>query len=214
MAEVIRLAPGESLSPADARRVARAVDRGGIAAFPTDTVYGLGASALCPEAVERIYRIKGRSAGKALPLLAASMEQMSPWVEWTPQAEALAKRFWPGGLTLVLRASTRGRDLSGAKDGTLAVRVPAHPAARAVLEAAESPWAATSANISGDEALSDGSEVVRLFAPVVDFVIDAGRGDGRESSVVDASAGTVRVLREGCITAAEIVSASGETARA
>lgn len=206
MAEVARLGAGGVLPHDVLRRAAAAACRGEVVAFPTDTVYGLGCSALSPEGVGRIYRIKGRSPDKLLPLLAATTAEARRWVEWSPQAEALARRFWPGGLTLVLKANAAGRDLALSPGPTLAVRVPGHPVARALLEASGVPWASTSANRAGEPPLAGGEEVARAFGAQLAFVIDAGPAAGRESSVADASAETVRVLREGPVSAAEIFS--------
>ncbi|HAM35351.1 MAG TPA: threonylcarbamoyl-AMP synthase [Elusimicrobia bacterium] len=208
-AAIISLAPGGALGPDALARVTEAVRRGEVVAFPTDTVYGLGCSALSRQGLERIYRIKGRSPDKPLPLLIASCEDARHWAQWTPQAEALARRFWPGALTLVLRASSRAQTLPAPFFGqeeppTLALRVPAHAAVRALLAASGVPWAATSANRAGESPLPDGAAAALKFKDALAFVIDAGPCHGRESTVVDASASPVRVLREGRIPAGEI----------
>ncbi|MDD5630261.1 MAG: L-threonylcarbamoyladenylate synthase, partial [Elusimicrobia bacterium] len=205
MPELIKLQAGELPSRETLARAAEAVSRGGVVAFPTDTVYGLGTSAASRAGVERICRIKGRSPDKPLPLLAASAEALRPWVEWTPQAETLAARFWPGGLTMVLKASAEGRSLACCREGTLAVRVPDHPVALALLEGAPAPWAQTSANGSGEPPLADGAAVARRFGGELAMSIDCGPTPGRESTVADATAVPVRVLREGMIPASAIL---------
>ncbi|MCX5797180.1 MAG: L-threonylcarbamoyladenylate synthase [Elusimicrobia bacterium] len=204
MPELITLRAGELPSRETLARAAEAVSRGEVVAFPTDTVYGLGTSASSREGVARIYRMKGRGQDRPLPLLGASAEALRRWVEWTPQAEALAARFWPGGLTLVLKASPEGRSLACCRGETLAVRVPDHPVALALLEGSPLPWAQTSANGSGEPPLPDGAAVARRFGGELALAIDSGPAGGKESSVVEA-AGPVRVLREGAIPSREIL---------
>jgi len=213
MPELIKLRPGELPGREALHRAAEAARRGEVVAFPTDTVYGLGTSALSREGVARICRIKGRSPDKPLPLLAASAEAASRWVEWTAPAEALARRFWPGGLTLVLKASPAGRDLANVRGATVAVRVPDHPVALALLEASEAPWAQTSANTSGEPPLSDGTAVARRFGAELAFAIDSGPAVGQESSVVDATIEPVRVLRAGQIPASALLAAAAPARR-
>ena len=208
MAEVIRLKAGELPCREALGRVAQAAGCGEVVAFPTDTVYGLGTSAASREGVERIYRMKGRSPDKPLPLMAASAGALRRWVQWSPQAEALARRFWPGGLTLILKASSEGRSLASCQGETLAVRVPDHPVALALMAGADAPWAQTSANVSGEPPLADGVAVARRFGKDLAFVIDSGPVAGHESSVVDATVDPVRVLREGVIPAAAILAAA------
>ena len=205
MAELATLRPPEALPSETLRRAVEAVRRGEIIAFPTDTVYGLGTSAFSREGVERLYLLKGRKKNKPLPLLAVSTEEARRWVEWTPQAEALARKFWPGGLTLVLRSNTAGRTLACAQGDTLAVRVPANNLARQILQASQVPWASTSANRTGEPFLADGTAVARAFGPELALVVDSGPAPGRSSSVVDAMASPALVLREGVIPPAEIL---------
>lgn len=197
MSRTIRIEPAGVLPAADLRALAEGARRGLLLAFPTDTVYGLGTSALVPEASRRIYAVKGRDPGKPLPILVHSAEEARRWVRWTPTAQALSDRYWPGPLTLVLEAREEARPFSSA-DGTLAVRVPAHPTALALLEASGLPWASTSANRSGEPELADGAAVAAEFGEAVDFVVDAGPCAGRASTVVDARAAP-RVLREGAL---------------
>ncbi len=205
MAEVLSLNPQGALPDEALDRAVQAAGRGEIVAFPTDTVYGLGTSALSRAGVESLYRLKARDPKKPLPLLAASSAEARRWVEWTPQAEALVRRFWPGGLTLVLRANPAGRLLACSAGPTLAVRVPAQSMTRRLLERSGTPWASTSANLSGEPPLSDGAAIARAFAEKIAFSIDAGPVPGRQSTVVDAAASPVLILREGMIPAAEIL---------
>jgi tRNA threonylcarbamoyl adenosine modification protein (Sua5/YciO/YrdC/YwlC family) len=208
MPELVKLRPGELPGREALHRAAEAARRGEVVAFPTDTVYGLGTSALSREGVARLYRIKGRSPDKPLPLLVDSIEAAGRWVVWTPSAQALARRFWPGGLTLVLKASAAGRELANVQGETVAVRVPDHPVTLALLEASQAPWAQTSANESGQPPLADGSAVARRFAGALAMAIDSGAAVGRESSVVDATCEPPRMLREGLIPASAILAAA------
>lgn len=199
MTKVFRLKAGEALSPADLAEAAEAAQACRIVAFPTDTVYGLGSNGLIKAAVRRIYEVKSRDSMKPLPILVHSAEAARRWVEWTPAAEALAKRFWPGPLTLVLKPTREGRLLTFTEFTTLAIRVPAHPVLLALLEASGVPWASSSANRSGSPALTDGNEVEREFNGKVDILINNGLTMGKESTVVEAHGAAARVLREGAL---------------
>lgn len=207
MSVVIKLKPGEFLPPETLKAVASAAKACKIVAFPTDTVYGLGSTGLIKAAARRIYQIKERPTLKPLPVLVADASAAKRWVEWTPQAELLAGRFWPGALTLVLKPTQEGRLLTFAEYQTVAVRVPKHPALQQLIEASGVPWVSTSANRSGAPALNDGAEVVRQFESLVDFLIDAGQTPGAESTLVDATQTPVRVLREGSLKSAQIMEA-------
>jgi tRNA threonylcarbamoyl adenosine modification protein (Sua5/YciO/YrdC/YwlC family) len=202
--EVIRLKAGELPCGAAIARAGLAARQGQVVAFPTDTVYGLGTSASSREGVERLCRMKGRSPDKPLPLLAASADALRRWVQWPPRAEALARRFWPGGLTMVLKATAEGRSLACCRGETLAVRVPDHPVALALLRDADAPWAQTSANASGEPPLPDGAAVARRFGEELALVLDSGPAPSRHSTIVDATQAPVRVLREGAVPPSEI----------
>ncbi len=211
MSVLIKLAPGEELAPETLGRVAEAAKACKIVAFPTDTVYGLGSTALIKAALRKIYQIKGRSALKPLPILVPSAQEARRWVQWTPAAELLARRFWPGALTLVLKPTREGRLLTFPEYQTLAIRAPNHPLLLKLLEASGVPWASTSANLSGSPALAEGSEVAKRFAGLADFILDAGPAPGRESTIVEATNVPVRFLREGAVPREEILEALKQT---
>lgn len=213
MSEIIRLAPGKNLEGETLRKVASAAKACKIIGFPTDTVYGIGSTALIKAAARRIYQIKARSSTKPLPILVPSVVEAKRWVVWTQAAELLAKRFWPGSLTLVLKVSDEGRLLTFAEYGTLAIRVPAHPVALSLLETSGVPWVATSANISGKPALTEGGDLIEHFGDSLDYIISAGATPGVESTVVDASASIARILRQGQVPAEAIIEAAGPAAR-
>ncbi|MFA6002516.1 MAG: L-threonylcarbamoyladenylate synthase [Elusimicrobiota bacterium] len=211
--EMIRLPADGKLAPEVIQRAADAARDGRIVAFPTDTVYGLGSSALSRAGVDRLYRMKGRRPDKPLPLLVASAAEAKRWVQWTPQAEALSRRFWPGGLTLVLTANAAGRGLAAAMGPTLALRVPDLPILQDLLSASAVPWASTSANAADQPPLPDGQAVAAAFSGDVAFVLDGGPSAGPPSSVLDLSAPEPRVLREGRIPSAELLAAAARPSK-
>jgi len=181
---------------------------GGLVAFPTDTVYGVACVASRPDRIEALFELKQRPAEKQIPMLVAGLEQLSAdaWVV-DERARALAGRFWPGPLTIVLSAA------SG--DATQAFRAPDHAVAQALI-AASGPLLATSANISGQPDTLDADDVLIAFATQadgLDAVIDGGRvPGGMASSVVDLSATPARLLRDGPIareTLAELIPLEG-----
>ena len=185
--------------------------QGGIVAFPTDTVYGLGACASNQQAVERVYRVKGRPHNIALPLLLARTSQISEVAEPVPQiAWLLAKKFLPGALTLVLHKSNSVPDIITAGGITVAIRIPAHPIPVALAEGLGAPIVGTSANLSGKPSAATADEVYSQFGDKIDLVIDGGRcPGGRESTIVDVTKETPVVLREGAIARKELKQVCG-----
>jgi len=175
--------------------------RGGVIVFPTDTVYGLGADPRSEKAVGRIYEIKGRPAGMALPLLACGIRQASAVAVMTDLGRRLAKSFWPGALTLVLpRASGFPGYVSAGRD-TVAVRVPRHRIPAALARGLGVPVIGTSANLSGQPSARTADEAIRQLAGLVDGIIDLGPCPGGiESTVVDATGDRPVVLRRGAVS--------------
>jgi L-threonylcarbamoyladenylate synthase len=197
-----------------AQAISRALEvlkSGGVVAFPTDTVYGLGAPAFAPASIERLYEIKGREHTKAIAVLIADAADLAQ-VAVAPSAAAmhLAERFWPGPLTLVLR---RNPELPAAlsPNATIGVRVPDHAVARDLLRAA-GPMAVTSANRSGGRNASSAAEVLAQLEGLVELLLDGGDTPGEvASTVVDVSGEQAKLLRVGPISEAAILSAlSGE----
>ncbi len=180
--------------------------KGGIIAYPTDTVYGLGASIDCPEAIERIYRVKERPKTMALPLLLASISQIHDVAVTVPDiAFRLARRFLPGALTLVLFKSSSVPDIVTAGGKTVAVRVPAHPVPIALIEGIKAPIVGTSANLSGKPSPLTAGEVCNQLGDRLDLIIDGGRCPGGvESTVVDVTQEPPVILRAGAISIEEI----------
>jgi len=178
--------------------------RGGLVAFPTDTVYGVGALAFDGTAVERIYAAKDRPIEKAIPILIGGPEDLEKvTTDIPPIAAKLAARFWPGPLTLVVPKHPNLPDVVSAGP-TVGVRVPDHPVARALLTAA-GPMAVTSANISGQASPKTAEEVNRQLIGRIPLILDGGETPGGVPSTVVNCLGTEPViLREGPITLKDI----------
>lgn len=192
------------LPPAVQRQVERGISilkQGGVIAFPTDTVYGLGASARIDEAVERVYRLKKRPRSMALPLLLADVSELSEVAEFVPEyAWLLARNFLPGALTLVLLKSKAISDAVSAGGRTVAVRVPAHPVPVALAKGLGCPVVGTSANRSGVPSAHTAGEVLAQFGEELDLVIDGGPSPGgTESTIVDVTGEMPVILRDGAI---------------
>jgi L-threonylcarbamoyladenylate synthase len=178
---------------------------GGLVAFPTDTVYGLGASAGIPRAVERIYQVKQRPENLALPLLLAEPSQINEVASYvSPVAWLLIRKFLPGALTIVLPSSKSVSRIITGGGKTIAVRIPAHPLAIALIRGVGMPIVGTSANLSGWPSALTTDEVRSQFGDKIDLVIDGGRCPGRESTIVDVTGKVPRVLREGAISREEL----------
>ncbi|MCX6560936.1 MAG: L-threonylcarbamoyladenylate synthase [Candidatus Aminicenantes bacterium] len=175
--------------------------RDGVAVYPTDTYYGLGANAYSAAAVEKIYGLKGRLRDKPLSVVAAGLE-MAGLIAADPPAAlpGLAAAFWPGPLTLVLKARPVFPPVLLGPGGTVAVRVPALPWLRSLLEAAGFPLTATSANLAGAGEIADPVEARRIFEGRVDLFIDGGRTPGGAvSTIVDLTGKTPRLVRPGAV---------------
>jgi L-threonylcarbamoyladenylate synthase len=180
--------------------------RGGLVAFPTDTVYGLGASMNMHHAVEHIYGVKRRPRSMALPLLLAHASQISEVAEVVPPiAWFLVRNFLPGALTIVLHKSSSVPDIVTAGSKTVAVRIPAHPVPIALIEGVGAPMVGTSANLGGKPSLLTADEVYSQLGDKIDLVIDGGRcPGGRESTIVDVTGEEPAILREGAISGEEL----------
>ncbi|MHB8962428.1 MAG: L-threonylcarbamoyladenylate synthase [Saccharofermentanales bacterium] len=189
----------------------RAIRAGDLVAFPTETVYGLGADALNRAAVKKIYNAKGRPSDNPLIVHVFSVDQLGLLVSEIPgYAWTLIRRFMPGPITLVFRKSAIVPDEVTAGLDTVAVRIPSHPVARLFLELADIPVAAPSANISGKPSPTELSHVYTDLAGRIPFIIDGGSSDfGLESTVVDVTGEEPVVLRPGAVTAEEIAACCG-----
>jgi L-threonylcarbamoyladenylate synthase len=188
--------------PESVRRAAALIRAGRLVAFPTETVYGLGANALDDSAVARIFSAKGRPATNPLIVHVADAGDVSAVAaEWPDSARILAAKFWPGPLTLVLPKADAISPLVTAGGPTVAVRCPAHPVAQALLSEVRVPLVAPSANRSGEVSPTTANHVVRSLGSCVDAVLDGGTCPvGIESTVVDVTGPVPRVLRPGPVT--------------
>jgi L-threonylcarbamoyladenylate synthase len=178
---------------------------GGIVAYPTDTVYGLGANARIAKAVNLIYKVKQRPLNLPLPILLADKSDLEKWVNSVPGiANALIARFWPGALTLVLESKRSLPAIAGTS--TIAIRIPAHPVPLALIKMIGSPLIGTSANISGQPNTLTASEVKAQLEDRIDFIIDGGPcPGGLESTVVDVTGSKPIILRRGAIPESDII---------
>jgi len=207
-----------AVPPEKIERAARALRDGLLVAFPTETVYGLGADATNAEAITRVFAAKGRPASNPLIVHVTDAEAAGRVAEMDDRARRLAARFWPGPLTLVLRRRAESRIVPAVSAGldTIAVRVPSHPLARALLAATGRPVAAPSANPSGRLSPTTAAHVDDALGDRVAHILDAGRCPvGVESTVVDlAGPGPARLLRPGGIARAAIEAEIGHLADA
>jgi L-threonylcarbamoyladenylate synthase len=174
---------------------------GGLVAFPTDTVYGVGALVFNEKAVDRLYLAKVRDPNKAIPVLLSSIRDLHRIAKRVPPAAwQLAGAFWPGALSLVVEKSAHVPDVVTAGGPTVAVRVPDHPLALALIERAGSPLATTSANISGQPASVTADEVEAALGDAVDLILDGGPCPGGvASTVLDLTVTPPRIVRPGPI---------------
>ena len=199
--EVIRVDPAVP-APEDIARAAACLQRGGLVAFPTETVYGLGVHALDRAAVLRLFQAKGRPANDPLIVHVSTLAEAAPLVvELPPNAELLAERFWPGPLTLIMQRKTYVPSEVSAGLETIAIRVPAHPVARALLQASGIPLAAPSANLVSRPSPTRAEHVLEDLDGRIDMVVDGGATDvGVESTVLDLTVDPPLVLRAGAIS--------------
>ena len=199
---------------ASAKQIETAINTlrdGGVVAIPTDTLYGLAACAFDETAVAKVFELKGRPAGMALPLLLADVEDAHKCaVDLPPTFERLAARFWPGALTLIARKSDAVPYAVTAGMDTVGLRVPDHPLARSVARLLGAPITGTSANRSGMPGLTTAQAVRDEFGDAIEYVLDGGDAPGGvASTVLDLSGDTPRILRQGAIGRDEIEAVCG-----
>ncbi|HVC34481.1 MAG TPA: L-threonylcarbamoyladenylate synthase [Chloroflexota bacterium] len=194
-------------------RAARALEAGELVIVPTDTVYGVSAALSCPEAVEKIYRVKGRPAEKPIALLVDRIEDVDLVAARIPAAaKTLMARFWPGGLTLILPRQASVPDIVAANGPTIAVRMPDHPVPRALVRRLGQPLPTTSANRSGQPSPTTAEQARRELGDGVSIVLDAGPAPGGvESTVIDPTTNPPIVYREGAVSIAALEEALGVT---
>ena len=190
---------------ADLQRASAELSKGGVAVIPTDTVYGLAARPDIPRAIARVFELKQRSRDKQLPVLGAGIEQLATIGRFDERALRLARRYWPGPLTLVVeRRPEFNCDLGGREDGTIALRVPRSDPARRLL-ALTHPLAVTSANRSGETPAGSVRDARALWGNEIAAYLDGGECEaGIASTVVSVVGEEVEVLRAGPINEEEI----------
>ncbi len=195
----------------DICRAGELLRQGGVVAIPTETVYGLAADATNAQAVKKIFEAKGRPQDNPLIVHIASMDDLPPLVEDIPEeARKLAQVFWPGPLTMVFRKSGRIPAETSAGLDTVGIRMPLHPAARDAIRAAGVPLAAPSANRSGRPSPTTARHVLEDMKGRIDAILDGGECEvGVESTVVDMTGDTPRVLRPGAVTREQILHVLG-----
>ena len=198
-------------------QAARILAEGGLVAFPTETVYGLGADATNGEAVAALFAAKGRPRFNPLIVHVEDLEQASKHGAFSEPARALARTFWPGALTLVLprRVDSNLSHLVSAGLDTVALRAPSHPIARDLLSASRRPIAAPSANLSGKVSATTAQYVAEGLVGKVDFILDGGPSPlGLESTVIGFTAGKPTLLRPGAVAREEVEAIVGALAAA
>ena len=190
----------------EVRRAAEILRAGGLVAFPTETVYGLGADASSAAAMARLYRVKGRPADHPVIVHFDSLERALAWTrDPPPEARILGERFWPGPLTLVLKRSDKAKDFVTGGQPSVGIRVPSHPIAQALLKEFGDGVAAPSANRFGHVSPTTAAHVREDLGADVDLVLDGGASEvGIESTIVDLSSGAPVLLRPGKISRAEL----------
>lgn len=191
--------------------VAELIRKGELVAFPTETVYGLGADAFNPDAVKRIFVAKGRPADNPLIVHISSYEQLR-WLvsEYGENASKLMKAFWPGPLTIIFKKNKKVPDIVTAGLNSVAVRMPSHPIALALIKESGSPIAAPSANLSGKPSPTKAEDVFHDLNGKIACIIDSGSSDiGLESTVIDCTQKIPVLLRPGAITREQIANAIG-----
>ncbi len=186
-------------------RIKAAVDcllSGGIIAIPTDTVYGLGADPFNPDAVQKLYTIKGRPEGKPIPLVLGSVEDVNKVAQNLPGFFFhLTERFWPGGLTIIVESKNLLPQLT-ADGNTVGLRIPNQPLLLQILQEFGGPIAITSANLSGEPAATSPQEFSDELSAKIDYIVDDGQTPGPiPSTVYDISVSPPKIRREGVISA-------------
>lgn len=193
----------------DIARAAELIRAGELVAVPTETVYGLAGNGLDAAAVEKIYEVKGRPAVKPLALMVPDAGDMEKYCEDVPaQAKKLAEKFWPGPLSIVLKSKSIVPEIVRAGGDTVSLRCPDHPMTLEFLRVSGIPFAAPSANPSGEPSPKNAETVVRYFDGKIAAVIDGGEcGLGRESTILDMSETPYKILRQGALPEKDIVAA-------
>jgi len=197
---VIQVDP-KNVQPEVIQQACEVLRHGALVAFPTDTLYALGANALDSAAIERVHTVKGRHHGKPLSVLVPSVEAAADLAAGLPdRVRSLMQAFWPGALTVVVKASPKIPSVLRGAAGTVGLRMPAGSVVRALLAAFAGPIIGTSANKSGGADPADAKTVQKAIGGQIDLILDGGRvALGVPSTVIDCTIQPARILREGAI---------------
>lgn len=201
--KVVPVGPGQLEPLVEAGKIIR---NQGIVIFPTQCLYGVGANALDPIAVQKVFDIKQRPQNNPILVLIQDLGELKQLVKTIPaQARALMDRFWPGSLTLVFEAADSVSPLLTAHTGKIGIRLPAHPVARSLVQQAQGPITGTSANLSGQPGASRVSQLPPSMVQAADLILDAGplKG-GTGSTIVDVTCHPIGILRQGVLTPGQI----------
>ena len=206
MTEIIRIDPKDP-HKVDVDRVVDHLNKGQVIAYPTETIYGLGADVLNRKAVKRIYDLKSRDYGLPIAILVADLKMLRDFVAQMPDsALLLMRKFWPGALTICLTASEiLPKDLV-TSTGKVGFRMSSHPVASAIVAAFGRPITTTSANLSGFPPSLSVKHIQKYFGEKIPCIVDGGECEpSRGSTVVDITEETMRVIRDGAISAEEVI---------
>lgn len=214
MAALLKLEPSRSLENI-VSAAAGIILNGGAVAYPTETFYGLGVDATSPQAVRKIFDIKGRDFKNPVSVIIGKMDQLPALVRTIgPPAQKLIDAFWPGPLTLVFEASANVLPALTAGTGKLGIRLSGHAFARRLAIEAGRPITATSANLSGAPECGDADAVIRQLGDKIDAVIDLNeKGGDTGSTIIDVTAASLRILRKGIVTGEDIERKTGLNAQ-
>lgn len=212
MNTIIRITNSENVNNEVIKEAGAVIKRGGIVAFPTETVYGLGANGMDEEASVKIYEAKGRPSDNPLILHIADMNMLEKIVsEVPPKAKILMDNFWPGPMTLIFKKKKEVPYKTTGGLETVAVRWPSHKVALDIIKAADTPIAAPSANTSGRPSPTKASHVIEDMNGRIDMIVDGGEvGIGIESTIIDVTGDIPMILRPGYITKAMVEELVGE----
>lgn len=202
--QVFKVDP-ENPEPETIYKAARVLHLGGLVAYPTETLYGLGANVMDMGAIQRVFEAKGRPEGKPVSMAFRDVWHAEKFAIFNDDARRLAEFMMPGPLTLILPARVNMGDMFGGEK--MSVRIPSDPVAQALLKSVKFPITATSANLSGKADPTCAQDVIEQIGEKVDIVLDSGKCEhSRPSTVVDLSEGKVNIVREGAIPRSRIVS--------
>lgn len=187
-------------------KIAEVLQKGGIIVYPTETFYGLGVTCYRKEAIQRIYRLKRRDYAKPLSLVISDrtmMEELA--IDIPPVFRALAREFWPGPLTMILKASSQLPQELLSSEASVGIRMPALSWLRELIKETGFPITATSANLSGQREISEPDEVIKTFRGKVDLIADGGKTPGTlPSTVIDLTSGIPQIVREGAVPVSKL----------